>query len=355
MARILIYATQLLNTGGIESHIFEFCRVMSAAGHQIDLIVPKCRLDAQKKNILKSSCHQTYFHNTFSSAAVSFFLILRSVLLFIKKYDILYTNGQGNTILWSSRLFRYRQWVHHHHTSGDAHDLELWSPSYFTAVLKCSHLVVCSELILNRLSTKLNRKIITVPVFSRNLEGTVRSGNHKVNTPVRFGYFGRLIPEKGIDFLCRLSNDTSCQHISFHLWGSGSDEIINRLREFPNLKYHGAFNDKTQLQEIVSGLDGYLLLSTHHEGLPVSLLEVMSAGLPWLATDKGGIHELFISENATRIIPADADYDTIRAAVLKFAEDCIAGLINQKDLIARYQTKYASAAVLQRWDSLMSA
>lgn len=351
MARILVYATQLLQSGGIESHIVEFCRVMSDANHQIDLVVPKCKLEADKKKILKSYCNKVYFNNVSNTARLVFFLFFRSLLLLFIKYDTLYTNGQGETILWCNNFFRNRKWIHHHHTSGDSLDQALWPKRYYTALNKCTHLVVCSELILKKISTKLNRKIIAIPVFSRNLEG---KGGIKENKYIRFGYFGRLIPEKGIDILCRMSNDPSCQHISFNVWGSGSKEIVNRFSESPMLKYHGTFNDKAQLQKIAADLDGYLLLTSHHEGLPVSLLEVMSAGLPWLATDKGGIQELFVCEMTTRIIPADLDYSAIRTAVLNFAEDCKSRNINHQDLILKYEKNYSCEIVKRQWNSLIA-
>jgi glycosyltransferase involved in cell wall biosynthesis len=351
MARILVYSTQLLNTGGIESHIFEFCRVMSHANHKIDLIVPKCKLEAEKKNILKSYCTKLFFSNVSSLAGLTFFLLLKSILLFSKKYDTLYTNGQGKTILWCSKLFKYHKWIHHHHTSGDSSDQALWPKAYNTALKNCSHLVVCSDIILNRLSSILNRKIISIPVFSRDLEG---SSKLKVFRQVQLGYFGRLIPEKGIDLLIRMSCDPCCQHITFNIWGTGSKELLYSFRNFPMLKYHGCFFDKDQLKKITAELDGFLLLSNHHEGLPVSLLEVMSAGLPWLATDKGGVQDLFVSETATRIIPADLDYIAIRKCVLNFAQDCKSGIINEQDLILNYKKKYSFEIVMRQWESLLT-
>jgi glycosyltransferase involved in cell wall biosynthesis len=353
MARLLVYATQLLNSGGIESHLFEFCRVMSSNGHKLDMIVPKCRLDKSRKEKLQSYVNTLYFSDSNNNGLLFLWLLLKSLQLGRIRYDTVYTNGQGDTILWVSRLFRHKKWVHHHHTSGDDHDLAMWSKSYYQTVMKCNTLIVCSELILKRLLNKINRSITCIPVFSRKLDIATKPGNTSKHR-VRFGYFGRLIPEKGIDFICRLSNDASCQHISFHVWGTGSEEIINRFRDYPNLNYHGAFNDKAELQEIVSGLDGYLLLSTHHEGLPVSLLEVMSAGLPWLATDKGGIHELFVDQLSTRIIHATSSYEEIKAAVLKFADDCRSGIIDTKALMLKYEQNYAASTVFRKWNLLMS-
>jgi glycosyltransferase involved in cell wall biosynthesis len=353
MARILVYATQLLNSGGIESHLFEFCRVMSSNGHKLDMIVPKCRLDESRKEMLQSYVNTLFFTDSKNNILLFLWLLLNGLQLGRIRYDTVYTNGQGDTILWISRLFRHKKWVHHHHTSGDDHDLAMWPKSYYQSVMHCDTLIVCSELILKRILDKVNRSITCIPVFSRKLDAITKTRNTLL-PKVRFGYFGRLIPEKGIDILCRLSNDVGCSHISFHVWGTGSTEMINQLSQYPNLSYHGSFSNSNQLQKVLNDLDGFLLFSTHHEGLPVSLLEVVSAGVPWLSTDKGGIHELFVDPLSTRIIHATSSYEEIKGAVLQFADDCRTGIIDTKGLMLKYEQNYAASTIIRKWNLLMS-
>lgn len=352
MARILVYTTQLLNSGGIESHLQEFCRVMTSCGHQLDLMVPKCRLDNDRRKIFKSNVNSFHITHAKNKGYLFLWLLIKSTGLKRKRYDTLYTNGQGNTIWWIARLFKYKQWVHHHHTSGDDADLAMWSGDYHKAIMQCDTLVVCSELIRQRLSDQLQRPIICIPVFSRKLEFFAKKKDIS-GLAMRFGYFGRLIPEKGIDFFCRLSNEISISRISFHIWGTGSQEMIEQISQYKNLTYHGSFRDREELQEIVNNLDGFLLLSTHHEGLPVSLLEVMSAGVPWLSTDKGGIQELFVDKFSTRIIHSDSTYQEIKAAILQFAEDCQSGIIERHSLAMKYNDYYAVQVIERKWNSLM--
>ena len=68
---------------------------------------------------------------------------------------------------------------------------------------------------------------------------------------------------------------------------------------------------------MISVLDGFLLISTHPEGLPVCLLEAMGAGLPWLATNKGGITDIaFDPSSSTRVIASALSYEEIKQQVI---------------------------------------
>jgi glycosyltransferase involved in cell wall biosynthesis len=56
-----------------------------------------------------------------------------------------------------------------------------------------------------------------------------------------------------------------------------------------------------------------------NEGIPVSLIEASSAGIPMVATDVGGSAEIVNAANGA-LIPADADAATIAAAIRRFSD-----------------------------------
>ncbi|MDL2354114.1 MAG: glycosyltransferase [Pseudomonadota bacterium] len=60
------------------------------------------------------------------------------------------------------------------------------------------------------------------------------------------------------------------------------------------------------------------------EGIPVSLMEASSAGIPMLATDVGGNGEIVNAHNGI-LIAADADVRTIACALARFADRPLAG------------------------------
>ncbi|MDB5933620.1 MAG: hypothetical protein JWQ01_964 [Massilia sp.] len=55
------------------------------------------------------------------------------------------------------------------------------------------------------------------------------------------------------------------------------------------------------------------------EGIPVSLMEACAASIPMVATDVGGTSEIVDARNGI-LIPADADIETIAAAIVRFRD-----------------------------------
>jgi glycosyltransferase involved in cell wall biosynthesis len=166
---------------------------------------------------------------------------------------------------------------------------------------------------------------------------------------VKFGYFGRLIPEKGIYTLCKLSDEKDLEDIEFHIWGEGEAFPPSFFEKFKNLKYHGTFSGLTGITNTIASIDAFLLLSIHPEGLPISLLEVMSAGLPWLATDRGGIIDIACDPASTRVVPANTDYSQFKQYIKDFAKDIKQGKVS-KDVQKRlYVEKFSATALVCRW------
>lgn len=63
------------------------------------------------------------------------------------------------------------------------------------------------------------------------------------------------------------------------------------------------YRSGTELSQLIMASDAFVLAS-HNEGLSLSLLEAMAAGLPAVATDVGGHRELITSQNEGWLVPA---------------------------------------------------
>lgn len=81
-------------------------------------------------------------------------------------------------------------------------------------------------------------------------------------------------------------------------------------------RFLGYRPDATRL---VSGLDVFCLAS-HHEGLPLALMEALALGIPVVATDVGGIGELVTDGVQGSLVPP-ARPDLLAAALLATAAD----------------------------------
>lgn len=349
--RILVYSTQFMPTGGIESHLQEFCYRMAQAGVEIDLVILNSRMLPETKTHFAANCKQLYLASYKYPFTRLLYLFFVSIRLAFRRYTSLYTNGQGESVKLFASLFHFKKWVHHHHTSGDAADQATWGKEYIKALKTANIVIACSGINAKLIAAYLNRSIDVIPCFSRKIEIDEKKELRK--RPLKFGYYGRLIPEKGIDVMCRLSEDVELNGIEFHIWGEGEAYTVQFFDKYKKVFYHGAFSGIKDLTNVIASLDAYLLLSVHPEGLPISLLEVMSAGLPWLATNKGGIPDIANDPLSTRVIEARADYDTIKSAILNLAADIRDGKISKSAQKKLYTDQFSADALVVKWKQVL--
>ncbi|TDQ09990.1 glycosyltransferase family 4 protein [Pedobacter metabolipauper] len=347
MKRLLVFSTQLNETGGIESHIREFCIQMTNSGIEIDLVVLNSTASSATEEFYKTICRRVFLGKYGRSYFRLFWLIRTSLICRAITYDAIYTNGQGDSIGYLMTMIgRKTKWTHHHHTSGDLKDQETWTEGYRKTLKSAPLIIACSRRNAIDMEAALGRSIDTIPCFSREIKN---KAGKPVDGLVRMGYYGRLIPEKGIDLICRLSEDPDLKEVKFQIWGEGSAYPAVFFKQFPNLKYHGTFKGEAELSEVISSLDAFLLLTSHPEGLPICLLEAMSAGLPWLATDRGGIADIVCDPISTRMMAADSSFEQIKKAVLEFKEDLLLGKVSKEIQMQLYQDKFSATALVLRW------
>jgi glycosyltransferase involved in cell wall biosynthesis len=63
-----------------------------------------------------------------------------------------------------------------------------------------------------------------------------------------------------------------------------------------------------------------VLLTSRSEGIPLTLIEGMAAGLPVVATRVGGVPEVVVEDETGLLAPA-GDADALAAQILRLAED----------------------------------
>lgn len=140
-----------------------------------------------------------------------------------------------------------------------------------------------------------------------------RAGNQIV-----IGTAGRFTTEKGHENLIHVIGDLHHRGIPVecHLAGSGSlQPLYERLvREYAienQVFIHGALSD---MPSFYRELDVFVLPSVEAEGLPITVLEAMAAGLPVVSTRVGGVEEV-IRHGADGLIVAPGDNVAMAAAL----------------------------------------
>ena len=159
MPRLLVFSTQLLHTGGIESHILQFCKEVSGLGYELDLLVLHSEMDQSQRNVLESFCKNIYFINDYFKIRKAFQLPALFIKILSCHYDVFYTNGQGRSIFYLAKIFRYKKHIHHHHTAGDEIDRRTWPKKYINVMQKANLVIACSATNSNSIASILNRQI----------------------------------------------------------------------------------------------------------------------------------------------------------------------------------------------------
>ena len=106
---------------------------------------------------------------------------------------------------------------------------------------------------------------------------------------------GRLTEQKGVDVLLMAVAMLKDLHDLMRVWIVGDGPLRGRLEEQAAGSHLGEvvqfLGDRSDVPSLLAASDIFVLPS-RYEGLPMTLLEAMAAGLPCVATDVGGNGEL---------------------------------------------------------------
>lgn len=123
------------------------------------------------------------------------------------------------------------------------------------------------------------------------------------------GNAGRLVEQKGQDYLIRIAKQLKEKHVDFMLYIAGSGKLEKSLKHEcikNNLEKEIVFLDFVEnMQDFLAGLDIYLSTSLH-EGSSHVIIEAMAVGKPVIAFDVSSMPEL-IDNNATGYLIPFAD------------------------------------------------
>jgi colanic acid/amylovoran biosynthesis glycosyltransferase len=120
----------------------------------------------------------------------------------------------------------------------------------------------------------------------------------------------QLSSRKGQDIL--LEALARITDVPWELWLAGTGETRGQLESLASelgiaerVHLLGFVPPASLLQHYASGRVALVALATHHEGIPVSLMEAMAAGIPVVSTHVGGIPELLVDGAGLMVPPGD--------------------------------------------------
>ncbi|WP_264887134.1 glycosyltransferase family 4 protein [Stutzerimonas stutzeri] len=192
------------------------------------------------------------------------------------------------------------------------------------------------------LTAPLAERIITVSEFDRQLALRMRVGTaakmqvihnavpdrprpclpaRETTAPVRLMMVARFEAPKDQATLLRALAQIESQDWQLDLIGNGPELHASRLLASTlGLDRHIRFlGDCRNVGELLEEADIFVLCSLW-EGLPLSIIEAMRAGLPVVATRVGGVPEL-VAEGHTGLLAAAGNIESLRSALLTLMQN----------------------------------
>jgi glycosyltransferase involved in cell wall biosynthesis len=353
----LFYVPQMAAYGGMERHVCDLAIEARRRGHAVRLLTTSNSLNPEARGELRSAGvdfrELSAQRDTAGKFAKAFWLWRQTLAARFQPWDLIYTNGQSAlaSVVWRAGRGSARM-VHHHHTAGDPAEQQTWSQGFRDVLARAGEIVACSDATRAHLETATGRKDVRfLPYFTlcpvRGEEVVER--NHVATRPLQIGFIGRLVATKGVATLCELSQRPELADVRWQIHGTGDEFPESYFKAFPNVSYRGRYRDQAQYAQILRDLDAIALYTKHNEGMPLSLIEAMSAGLPWVASDRGGTRELARTATDAVIIDDPHDPSAVLGATVELVNRIRAGRTSRKAQRAAYDRHFAREVVARRW------
>ncbi len=174
---------------------------------------------------------------------------------------------------------------------------------------------------------------------------------HPRQAPLRVLFMGRLDPQKGVHRLSSVYHGLSVRapQIQLTIAGGSVVDAGEAAFSFPSsTNLLGPVRGPHALTRLLAETD-VMILPSHYEGLPLSVLEAQRCGVVVIATDVGAMEEAIVDGTTGFIVPEHGCEETILNQVLALDAD--------RDLLARVSLQAArmtrdwtkALAPLQSW------
>ena len=177
-----------------------------------------------------------------------------------------------------------------------------------------------------------------------------------------FLFLGKIMKAKGVYDLLDIVEEIKDNHgHDFELWIGGNGEI-EKMKDiiaskgiYSQVRFLGWVNN-SEKEEVLKKADVYVLPS-YAEGLPLSILEAMSFGMPVISTTVGGIPEL-VEQNVSGYLFEAGDKHALKTAVRSFLKDKSLiykmGIQSKKIIADRYCSEVVINKLNSIYDSMLS-
>jgi glycosyltransferase involved in cell wall biosynthesis len=147
-----------------------------------------------------------------------------------------------------------------------------------------------------------------------------REGSRDPTTQrLRIGYLGRLEPAKGVEQLLDAVEGLAGDTWELHVAGRGTNAFEQRLRarfRHPRIRFHGF----VERNEFLKTIDLLVVPSLSHETFGLVAVEAFAAGVPVIASRRGGLSEV-VADGVTGALFEPTEPGELRAILDAFVSE----------------------------------
>lgn len=297
--------------GGMETQTKRMATELHEAGHEVTVFTKRFGTHDDSDVPYEVARIRNWQINPFMSDFTFLVLALIVLLRRQKEFDILqcmmfYPVGFLGYVFHKFTRVPYFAWIR----GGDYYLMNdvIWKRWMMRRVLKDTLVLAQSKEIRSDVVEDFNDINCTIDVLGNavSIPDETASGEGIL-------YVGRLVPKKGVEYLIKAVANLN---VDLTIVGDGPER--NKLEmiakdTFANVSFEGLV-DPNQVDEYYQSAAIFVLPSIEGEGMPNSVLEAMSWGLPVITTESGGLPTLIEHERTGLLIPmrdADALADAI--------------------------------------------
>jgi len=317
---VIAHVIDSLEIGGAETVVAALCRAHGAAGHRVEV---HCLTTAGRlADELQQVGVPVYVHAC-ATAHRTMWRLFRAFRL--SRPDVVHCHNKTATIRAAvvARLTGARAVVSTRHGLARLpfrlrKELKFW----ITAAALCDRVVAVCDTARHNLASgapPVAHKVVTI----RNGAHPQRGGDEEAIAKRGFTLVsvGRLVAAKNFATLLHAVAVARAQIPDLSLWIVGSGDqgpALHQLSAELDITSIVRFcGERRDVGRWLRAADVFVL-SSISEGLPISLLEAMAAGLPAIVTDVGGLPELVALSGAGQTVPA-GDAHRLADAIVEYS------------------------------------
>lgn len=158
---------------------------------------------------------------------------------------------------------------------------------------------------------------------------------------VVFGYLGQVVSRKGLDILLQAVRIIELNNWQLKIYGEiyepwYYEKIKPIIENHPNISYHGGY-DNSAMSQIFDEIDVFIMPS-RRENYPLTLIEALSAKIPAVASDVGGVREM-MTDGKEGFIFKNGDVMQLKSI--------LENILSQPQLIAQMKNSIGSLKTIE--------